>query len=223
MKKFFIFMMICILALSLVTFTACNLFGEKGEAGVGIKSIEKTGTEGLVDTYTITMTDGTTSTFTVMNGKDGKSGTDAASSTESENSTNCFLFDLLGDGTYSVRPRWKDMPFRTVIPGTYNGKKVTTIVERSCVERESIEELVISENIMTINNSAFEECCFSSVTLPISLKTIGRYAFCDNARLKTIIYNGTKKQWNEIIKGEGWIDSDIYYIVHCMDGDVENG
>ena len=36
--------------------------------GVGITNIAKTGTSGLVDTYTITMTDGTTNTFTVTNG-----------------------------------------------------------------------------------------------------------------------------------------------------------
>ena len=36
--------------------------------GVGISNIAKTGTDGLVDTYTITMTDGTTYTFTVTNG-----------------------------------------------------------------------------------------------------------------------------------------------------------
>ena len=41
----------------------------KGEAGVGIESIKKTHTEGLVDTYTITYTNGTTSSFTVTNGK----------------------------------------------------------------------------------------------------------------------------------------------------------
>lgn len=38
---------------------------------VGIKSIEKTATEGLVDTYTITYTDGSTTTFEVKNGADG--------------------------------------------------------------------------------------------------------------------------------------------------------
>ena len=36
--------------------------------GVGIASITKTGTAGLVDTYTILMTDGTSTTFTVTNG-----------------------------------------------------------------------------------------------------------------------------------------------------------
>ena len=44
--------------------------------GVGIASIEKTGTSGLVDTYTITYTDQTTSTFNVTNGQDGLNGTD---------------------------------------------------------------------------------------------------------------------------------------------------
>lgn len=40
----------------------------KGEAGQSIGSIEKTSTSGAVDTYTITLTDGTTSTFEVTNG-----------------------------------------------------------------------------------------------------------------------------------------------------------
>ncbi len=48
--------------------------GDKGEAGLGIKSIEKTSTSGNVDTYTITYTDDSTSTFTVTNGEDGEQG-----------------------------------------------------------------------------------------------------------------------------------------------------
>lgn len=39
----------------------------KGKNGRGITSIEKTGTTGPVDTYTITYTDSTTSTFTINN------------------------------------------------------------------------------------------------------------------------------------------------------------
>ena len=45
-----------------------------GLDGVGITSIEKTSTSGLVDTYTITYTDGETETFNVTNGKDGEDG-----------------------------------------------------------------------------------------------------------------------------------------------------
>ena len=42
--------------------------GPTGPTGNGIASVAKTGTSGLVDTYTITYTNGNTSTFTVTNG-----------------------------------------------------------------------------------------------------------------------------------------------------------
>ena len=48
--------------------------GEPGADGVSVVSIEKTETEGNVDTYTITYSDGTTSTFTVTNGENGSQG-----------------------------------------------------------------------------------------------------------------------------------------------------
>lgn len=48
----------------------------KGETGSNIKSISKTATSGLVDTYTVTLTDGKKSNFTVKNGRDGKDGAD---------------------------------------------------------------------------------------------------------------------------------------------------
>ena len=52
------------------------LKGDTGAAGVGISSIDLTSTAGLVDTYTITYTDGNTTTFTVTNGQDGTDGED---------------------------------------------------------------------------------------------------------------------------------------------------
>ena len=59
------------------TQTVDVLDGVNGSDGRGIVSIEKTGTAGLVDTYTITYTDNTTATFTVTNGEDGSPGTSA--------------------------------------------------------------------------------------------------------------------------------------------------
>ena len=50
--------------------------GDTGADGVGIAKIEKTATNGNVDTYTITLTNGKTYTFTVTNGKDGANGKD---------------------------------------------------------------------------------------------------------------------------------------------------
>jgi len=48
--------------------------GQDGEDGRSIVSIEKTSSEGNVDTYTISYSDGSTSTFTVTNGEDGSQG-----------------------------------------------------------------------------------------------------------------------------------------------------
>lgn len=48
--------------------------GAKGDTGNGVASIAKTSTSGLVDTYTITFTNGTTTTFTVTNGAKGDKG-----------------------------------------------------------------------------------------------------------------------------------------------------
>lgn len=59
--------------------------GGSGTPGRGIQKIEKTNTEGLVDTYTITYTDATTSTFTITNGRDGEDGAPGQVGTPGEN------------------------------------------------------------------------------------------------------------------------------------------
>lgn len=48
--------------------------GEKGDKGIGIRSIVKTSTNENIDTYTITFDNDTTSDFTVTNGVNGKDG-----------------------------------------------------------------------------------------------------------------------------------------------------
>ena len=48
--------------------------GQRGEDGVSIVSVDLTSSDGLVDIYTITYSDGTTSNFIVTNGKDGEQG-----------------------------------------------------------------------------------------------------------------------------------------------------
>ena len=52
--------------------------GATGVDGVGVAKVEKTASNGNVDTYTITLTNGKTYTFTVTNGKDGADGKEGA-------------------------------------------------------------------------------------------------------------------------------------------------
>lgn len=81
----------------------------KGDSGSTIVSIEKTGTSGLVDTYTITMSDGSKSTFTVSNGKEivsvEKTGTsglvDTYTMTFNDESTETFEV-INGNGIASI-------------------------------------------------------------------------------------------------------------------------
>lgn len=70
MKKGFKFLIIIVaLIIALCVAVGCT-------NATSVVSIEKTGTSGLVDTYTITYSDGKTSTFTITNGRDGTNGTD---------------------------------------------------------------------------------------------------------------------------------------------------
>jgi uncharacterized repeat protein (TIGR02543 family) len=58
--------------------------GSDGEDGVSIVSITKTNSEGLIDTYTITYSDGHTSTFTVANGANGQDGAQGSQGIQGE-------------------------------------------------------------------------------------------------------------------------------------------
>ena len=68
-----------------------------GEDGRGIESIVKTSTAGLVDTYTITYTDNTTSTFQVTNGANGQDGAEGVGITSIEKTGTSGLVD-----TYTI-------------------------------------------------------------------------------------------------------------------------
>lgn len=81
--------------------------GQAGAQGVGIASIAKTSTSGLVDTYTITYTDGSTDTFEVTNGatpdisgkedKINKVTSISASSTDTQYPSAKCVYDIVGD------------------------------------------------------------------------------------------------------------------------------
>ena len=74
--------------------------GIQGVDGVSITKVEKTATDGLIDTYTITFSNGTTTTYTVNNGsagKDGAQGADGISITKVEKTATDGLVD-----TYTI-------------------------------------------------------------------------------------------------------------------------
>jgi len=84
--------------------------------GVGIDTIEKTGTEGLVDTYTITFTDGSTTTYNVTNGtqltEEQMSGVNEVVETLGSGAQGQFL---MSDGNGGFQ--WVDLADIDVYPG----------------------------------------------------------------------------------------------------------
>ena len=82
--------------------------GPQGATGNGVASIVKTATLGLVDTYTVTFTDATITTFDVTNGLDGQK-VDHISKTSGTGAA----------GTVDVYTAWGDVA-ETVSLGTFN-------------------------------------------------------------------------------------------------------
>lgn len=63
----------------------------------------------------------------------------------------------------------------------------------------AIKTIEIPSSVITISQSAFEECYYlESVTIPNTVRGIETCAFKNCSSLKTVIYNGTKEEWNRI-------------------------
>ncbi len=85
----FIQTLFSILTCCILTLTLAGCLELSGPiAPVGIVSIQKTSSSGLVDVYTITYTNGKTSTFEVTNGKDGANGADGLNGMDGKDGTN---------------------------------------------------------------------------------------------------------------------------------------
>lgn len=64
---------------------------------------------------------------------------------------------------------------------------------------KEITEAVLNDNIVTIGNSAFDNCLnLEKVVIPNSVEHIGREAFRNCPKLKEIIYQGTSEEFKNI-------------------------
>ena len=95
---------------------------------------------------------------------------------------------------------------------------VTSIGDCAFDDCYSLESIDIPSGVTSIGNQAFMGCLeLSSITLPRSVKEIGRYAlYC----VSSLTYLGTKAEWQDVTKGEYFVDSETISVVHCSDGDL---
>ncbi len=82
------------------------------------------------------------------------------------------------------------------------------------------------KNVVLTTGTAIADGQFSiatfieTVTIPVTVTSIGKEAFKNCLILTSINFGGTKAQWNEIEKGEHWDHSTGAYTVKCIDGEI---
>lgn len=103
-----------------------------------------------------------------------------------------------------------------ILPNTL--EVIGTCSFRSC----SLQSIIIPNSIKVIGASAFYGCHnLFKVVLPRDIDEIYDYTFSFCNELKSIIYQGTKEEWNKVQLRSGWrADSSITKII-CNDGVVE--
>ena len=80
-------------------------------------------------------------------------------------------------------------------------------------------DYIVKPGTVTIADYSFYKCSdLISVTIPKSVKFIGYSAFFRMLELNNIYYEGTKKNWEAIIKDD-LNDELITHTIHCSDGD----
>lgn len=104
---------------------------------------------------------------------------------------NAFVYELVNDGEVYGISSYKGSDKDVVIPSEYNGKSV-----------------------VNLNSSVFNGKDIESVTIPVSITSIGQYVFyfgCEN--LKYVYYQGTKDQWAaiDIAAGNGYLTGATIY------------
>ena len=90
------------------------------------------------------------------------------------------------------------------------------------LDDDGVSVYTLREGTVGISDCLFTSCIYlKDITIPESVKHIGRYAFFQCIDLKQILFGGTMDQWNAIEKHPEWDITTRSYTVHCTDGDIK--
>lgn len=106
-----------------------------GDGHGGIRSIQKTGTAGLVDTYTVTLADGTTSTLTVTNGEKGDKGDKGEKGDKGDPpplTMREISYQVSDSGTVVPSGRWEPVP-QAAAQGKYLWTRTTIVFNQNSI------------------------------------------------------------------------------------------
>ncbi|MDE6585127.1 MAG: leucine-rich repeat domain-containing protein [Clostridia bacterium] len=117
----------------------------------------------------------------------------------------------IGDGAFAVC---------TALTILKIGNGVTTIGYAAFNNCIGLTSIILPNSVTSIGDAAFYYCSgLTNITIPDSVTSIGDDTFDGCSKLTSLIFNGTKAQWQAIKKNvQHWSMSD--YVVHCTDGDI---
>ncbi len=99
-------------------------------------------------------------------------------------------------------------------------------VDKWLVDSDTVAPtLTLRPDTVGIADSAFYSTYYYykdliSITMPSSVASIGKYAFCHCENLTSITFCGSMEQWGAIEKGSEWNSYIPIFTVHCTDGDI---
>ena len=97
---------------------------------------------------------------------------------------------------------------------------VTSIGAYTFWSCSGLTSVTIGNGVTSIGYGAFYYCSnLTSITIPDSVTIICGYAFSGCSGLTKIDFNGTKAQWNAIIKGNNW-NGEGGFTIYCTDGTI---
>ena len=133
-----------------------------------------------------------------------------------------FIYTLEKDGSYSIGMWNTDCDIEIVeIPLSFKGKYVTSITERGFIDCKNIKRVVLTSKIVRIAAGAFWGCDnLEEIYIPLSCKGLGNGIFHRCINLRLIVYEGSKKQWGNILKGSSWEGDCGNYTIECNDGRI---
>lgn len=118
--------------------------------GTGITSIRKTGTSGLIDTYTITYSDGSTTTFTVANGN----GVSSISKTSSSGLDDIYTIRYTNGSTSTFTVTNGKTAYQSAVEGGYPGTEAEFEADLANFEDWKIEAEMAAEEAEDSASSA---------------------------------------------------------------------
>lgn len=119
-------------------------------------------------------------------------------------------FYPLPDGTYGVKAGLSLYLEEVVIPQTYNGKKVTAILENAFDGATNLKKITIPNTVNSIGEYAFLNCYdLTSITIPSTITNINHDAF-RGTNLTEVYYDGDIALWCNInFNTSDWNDASL--------------